>query len=620
MGMTRFVWMLALLGALVPPALYFSTAGHATPHRSASRPAVRPEAIYHRRSAPHHRRSAPHHVPLAIPADGPYLHTDGGVLRDAQGQMVRLSGVNWFGLETCAFAPDGLGVRSWWDLLDQVRALGYNVIRLPFSDQVLDPGVYPLYINYDLNPDLRGLSSLQVMDRIIQGAGERGLRVIVDRHRPTCQAQSPLWYTKQVSEQLWIADLVSLARRYRDQPAVIGFDLQNEPQQQATWGDGNRATDWRLAAERAGNAVLRANPHLLIFVQGVSIYQGDYYWWGGNLEGAAVAPVRLAVPHRLVYEAHDYGPSLYLQGWFTAKDFPNNLPEVWLKHWAYLQDEGIAPVLVGEFGGRTVAPNAATPGSPRVKKSATVLDGIWQRSLVQYLAHHPALSFVYWSLTPDSQDTGGLLDDDWQTASITKQVLLAAVQGAAIPLPHAAPPPNAIRVLASDTFAPSSTQQALALAIVNDSPKPLDLTGAELRYWQAAPLDETVSITETAQLRTAEVDWSSTGQDSVAVVMGIVRGYPSTILRFQTTPGGALTLAPYGGIALLKVRLHRPDWQQYSPASDWSYSPSLAPVLAPHLTLALAGHIVWGSGPSDPQVDDQRPRSRVHRGLIALAE
>src|SRR5438445_826027 len=132
------------------------------------------------RSAPLPRRESPlaRHTAPELPADGPYLHTDGAILRDAQGHAVRLSGINWFGLETCAFAPDGLGVRSWWDLLDQVRALGFNTIRLPFSDQLLDPTSDPRSINYALNPDLRGLSGLQVMDRIIAGAGQRGLRII----------------------------------------------------------------------------------------------------------------------------------------------------------------------------------------------------------------------------------------------------------------------------------------------------------------------------------------------------------------------------------------------------------------------------------------------------------
>ena len=53
-----------------------------------------------------------------------------------------------------------------------------------------------------------------------------------------------------------------LAQRYASNPAVIGADLHNEPHGSATWGDGNPATDWRLAAERAGNAILAANPEL----------------------------------------------------------------------------------------------------------------------------------------------------------------------------------------------------------------------------------------------------------------------------------------------------------------------------------------------------------------------
>ncbi|HZS92673.1 MAG TPA: hypothetical protein VFE42_34930, partial [Chloroflexota bacterium] len=49
--------------------------------------------------------NVPGHGPVALPSDGPYLHTDGALLRDSQGRRVRLSGLNWFGLETCAFAP-----------------------------------------------------------------------------------------------------------------------------------------------------------------------------------------------------------------------------------------------------------------------------------------------------------------------------------------------------------------------------------------------------------------------------------------------------------------------------------------------------------------------------------
>jgi endoglucanase len=404
-----------------------------------------------------------------------------------------------------------------------------------------------------------------------------------------------------VSERRWISDLVFVARRYCNQPAVIGMDLQNEPQYSATWGDGHLATDWRLASERAGNAVLRVNRHWLTFVQGVSLYKGDPSWWGGNLEGAATAPVRLTVPHRLVYEAHDYGPSLYPQGWFAARDFPRNLPHVWDTHWGYLAEQGIAPVLVGEFGGRTVAPDASTTRARQGKKNPTVLNGIWQRSLVQYLARHPEISFMYWSLTPDSQDTGGLLNDDWQTASIAKQVLLTTVQGAPIPLAQALPAPAAVRLLVADAPAAGSREQYLTLKIVNDGPQPLGLSDAEMRYWLDASPGGTVPATATTQLRTADVDWSSIGPNTVIAVTGIARGRVYLALHIKAPARAAATVAPYGGVATVTLRLHRPDWTPYSPVEDWSYLASIVPVPAVEVTLAVRGHIVWGTTPPDPR-------------------
>ncbi|MEH3089991.1 MAG: cellulase family glycosylhydrolase [Microbacterium arborescens] len=54
-----------------------------------------------------------------------------------------------------------------------------------------------------------------------------------------------------------------LAARYKNEPAVIGVDLHNEPHGSACWNCGDAARDWRAAATRAGNAVLAVNPRLL---------------------------------------------------------------------------------------------------------------------------------------------------------------------------------------------------------------------------------------------------------------------------------------------------------------------------------------------------------------------
>ena len=71
-------------------------------------------------------------------------------------------------------------------------------VRSPFSNEALVPGRMPQDINYDINPDLAGKTSLELMDVLMQGAADRGLKVILDRHRPDSNAQSELWYTDAV--------------------------------------------------------------------------------------------------------------------------------------------------------------------------------------------------------------------------------------------------------------------------------------------------------------------------------------------------------------------------------------------------------------------------------------
>ncbi len=294
----------------------------------------------------------------AAPTSGPsasnHLTTSCSRLLDASGREVRITGISWFGLETTTFAPHGLDRRRWCDLLDDIERLGFNAIRLPFTNQLFDPDSAPSGIDFGLNPDLQGLSGLEIMDKVIAGARERGLRVILDRHRPDAQAQSELWYTETYPEERWITDWKMLGERYRDNDTVIGFDLHNEPHGRACWGCGDIETDWRLAAERADNAILSVNPGLLIIVEGVEVYEGKIYWWGSNLKGVRDYPVRLDLPGQLVYGTHDYGPGVCDQPWFSAPDYPQRLVRLWDEHWGYLNRLEIAPVLGGGLDGQPV--------------------------------------------------------------------------------------------------------------------------------------------------------------------------------------------------------------------------------------------------------------------------
>src|SRR2546423_9965725 len=99
--------------------------------------------------------------PSDLPPTAPF-HAVGAKLFDANEQEVRITGVNWFGLETSNFAPHGLWTRSLTDMLDQVVALGFNTIRLPYSNQLFDPASRPNGIDFQKNPALQGLTGPQV--------------------------------------------------------------------------------------------------------------------------------------------------------------------------------------------------------------------------------------------------------------------------------------------------------------------------------------------------------------------------------------------------------------------------------------------------------------------------
>ncbi|MFF4491747.1 cellulase family glycosylhydrolase [Streptomyces sp. NPDC001544] len=358
------------------------------------------------------------HADSAAPGAG-YWHTSGRQILDAAGQPVRIAGINWFGFETGNHVVHGLWSRDYKSMIDQMKSLGYNTIRLPYSDDIFKGSTVPDSIDFSggKNADLQGLNSLQVMDKIVAYAGQDGLKVILDRHRPDSGGQSALWYTASVPESTWIADLKSLAARYKGQSTVIGIDLHNEPHDPACWGCGDQATDWRLAAERAGNAVLSVNPDLLIFVEGVQSYDGASYWWGGNLMGVAQYPVRLSVAGRVVYSAHDYATSVAQQSWFSDPTFPANMPGIWDRYWGYIFKQNLAPVWVGEFG----------------TTLQSTVDQKWLSALVNYLrptATYGADSFqwTFWSWNPDSGDTGGILKDDWATVDTVKDRYLTSVK------------------------------------------------------------------------------------------------------------------------------------------------------------------------------------------------
>ncbi len=345
-----------------------------------------------------------------IPSGDGYTVSQGEIYHN--GSSIKLKGLSWFGMETGTHVVHGLWVRNWKDMINQMKGLGFNAVRLPFCPATLN-GVTPSSIDYSKNSDLQGLDSLQIMDKIVNELNSQGMYILLDHHTPDCNAISQLWYTSNYSESQWISDLTTITERYASLPYFLGVDLKNEPHGSATWGTGNSATDWNKAAERAGSAVLTADPKILIFVEGVGsnpvCSSSDGHWDGGNLEPVNCAPISTsAIPaDKLVFSPHVYGPDVYFQSYFGAPNFPSNMPSIWTTQWGFLLSKGYT-VVPGEWGGKY----GTLGGNP--------LDITWQNAFVSYLEANHVCSSFYWDWNPNSGDTGGILQDDWTTPWASK--------------------------------------------------------------------------------------------------------------------------------------------------------------------------------------------------------
>ncbi len=380
-----------------------------------------------------------------------YWHTSGSSVVDANGETVRIAGVNWYGFETTDYLAHGLWAQDYKTVLNTIKSLGFNVVRIPFSNQMVEsnpvPGNFTTSVNgQPANAALIGQTALADLDTIISYAGSIGLRVILDNHRSEAgnsNEANGLWYTGSYPQANWIADWQTMATRYsaakftfNGNPTVIGVDLRNEPHLIANGYSGGCWTgdtevsgscptsltsqNWPVAAQAAGNAVLTINPKLLVFVEGTDCYNGTCGWQGANLIGAGANPVVLKVSNQLVYSAHDYGPSLYGQSWFNSSTTQSSLDAVWNKFWGYLSTGNTAPVWLGEFG--------TTNNASDIQNSAAGSQGQWFESLVAYLQANPNIQWSYWAL--NGEDSYGLLDSNYDAtpANAQKESMLRSIQ------------------------------------------------------------------------------------------------------------------------------------------------------------------------------------------------
>ena len=280
------------------------------------------------------------------------LRTSGTQLIDPEGNPVILKGINlgnWLVPEGYMFktgmansprtidellyeliGPDSLAL--FWDrYLDNyitrddiayLKKIGCNHIRLPFHYKLFTEDLYMGKRN----------SGFTYFDRIVEWCREENLYVLFDMHcAPGGQTGDniddsygfPYLFSSQSSQDLMSEIWVNIAKRYKNEPIVIGYDILNEP---IAHYFVDEIEDYNhklfLLYKRIIKEIRQVDPDHAIFLNG-SVWSGNFDVFEGLIDD------------NIVYEFHKY--------WFDVNQgaIPTYLD---------LRKKNQVPVYIGETG------------------------------------------------------------------------------------------------------------------------------------------------------------------------------------------------------------------------------------------------------------------------------
>ena len=216
-----------------------------------------------------------------------------------------------------------------------LRASGMNCVRLPINYRHFERDEAPFELLED---------GFRHLDRVIDVCARNELYTIIDLHAlPGFQNQG--WHSDNPTHKAFFWDHPhfqeraihlwrEMARRYRDNPWVAGYNPVNEPADPT----GARIMPFY---ERVCEAIWDEDPDHLIFLEG-NRYSTDFSMFGDPWP-------------KIVYSLHDYA----LSGFVDAGPYPgvsrgtyidrNELQRTFERRAGYMLEHGL-PMWVGEFG------------------------------------------------------------------------------------------------------------------------------------------------------------------------------------------------------------------------------------------------------------------------------
>ncbi len=369
---------------------------------------------------------------------------------------VKLASVNWYGAEEADFVAGGLNCQSAETIAEIIREEGFNSVRLPWSNAMLEenpppcssgtfrkPCIDPWFVHAD--PTLAGKNALEIYKAVIAALAHDGVMTVLDDHTTDaefcCIAQvnkqyagfNGLWWGGQLWDDafqatpskgnsdhwrqrqgLFQTDWHNMVTLVGSEPDVIGADLRNEPDgaygMEAKWeGQGPHSSspeNWQEAAHEAAAVVLAVNHELLIMVEGTGS--------GTNLEMVPGDPLELSVngtpvSNKLVYSPHAYPTDNFGKVGNVGPDYSQFTSKLG-KLWGIILTQGksyTAPIWIGEFGATASKAAVIGPVDPGTSCSG---DRAFLNCFFNYIEGNDS-DWAWWGLNGTVSDGGALVDN-----------------------------------------------------------------------------------------------------------------------------------------------------------------------------------------------------------------
>ncbi|AEO58520.1 glycoside hydrolase family 5 protein [Thermothelomyces thermophilus ATCC 42464] len=372
--------------------------------------------------------------------NGP-LVTSGRWIHDASGNNVTYAGTNWPG-HTDVMIPEGLQYQSIETIVQKVKSLGMNAVRLTFAIQMIDEiyanngkditlerafvqalgqtnGIKVLNQVLANNPQFNtSTTRLQVFDAVAAELNKQQIYIHLDNHISKgmwcCSSTdgNSWWGDTYFSTENWVRGLSYMAEHGKSWPALTSIGLRNEPREPtsnpALAQSSYNWQSWYRYMRQGADAVHGANPDLLIFLSGLNfdtyltpVVRGEPLAPG--TDRFDVADFAAGPAGKLVLELHNYETGATSCDALRA-NLDRNGFEALLS-----PDDAVAnvlPVVMTEFG---------------FQMDDRTWRGVYASCLAQYLPERKA-GWTIWVLagsyyvrsgTQDYDEGWGLLNHDW---------------------------------------------------------------------------------------------------------------------------------------------------------------------------------------------------------------